>query len=251
MPTLSAIIIDDEPKAVQNLHLLLQKYCPSVEVVAHSSDPIEGIGLIMTKEPQLLFLDIDMPNLNGFELLEKVKFLALDVIFITAYQHFALQAIKMSALDFLLKPISVEELKIAVGKAEKNRTIPSTPNPNLNVFFDNLQQESPYKHKLALPTLEGMSFVNLDEILYFFADGNYSYVYFLNGEKKLVSKTLKYFEDILPKQAFFRIHREFIINLNFIKNYIKGRGGQVMLTNGKVIDVAVRKKEEFLQIFQK
>lgn len=248
--SISAIIIDDEPKAIQNLSLLIEKHCPSVKIIAHSTEPIEGIGLIIAKEPQLVFLDIDMPHLNGFELLEKVKFLPIDVIFVTAYQHFALQAIKMSALDFLLKPVSIEELKSAVEKAEKRNQF-LQPNPHLNIFFDNLKHQSPYNQKLALPTVEGMSFVSLDEILYFSAEGNYCNVFFHNNQKKMVSRTLKYFEEILPIQAFFRVHREYIINLHYIKNYVKGRGGQVELINGKIIDVAARKKEDFLQIFQK
>jgi len=247
---ITAIIIDDEPKAVQNLCLLLEKYCPSVNVIAKSTDPVEGIGLIISKEPKLVFLDIDMPNLNGFELLEKVKFTRFEVIFITAYQHFALQAIKISALDFILKPVSIEELKQAVKKAEE-KILVNEPNPNLAVFFDNLQQQSPYNHKLALPTTEGMTFVNLEDIWYFMAEGNYCYVVLANAQKKLVSKTLKYFEEILPIQSFYRIHREYIINLHYIKRYIKGRGGQVELINGTVIDVAARKKDDFLQIFQK
>lgn len=248
--SISAIIIDDEPKAIQNLYLLLQKHCPNVKVLAQSTDPIEGIGLIISKQPQLVFLDIDMPNLNGFELLEKVKFMQLEVIFITAYQHFALQAIKISALDFLLKPVSIEELKIAVEKAEEKITS-NQPNPNLAVLFENLQQPSSYSQKLALPTIEGMNFVNFEDILYFVAEGNYCFVILKNGQKKLVCKTLKYFEDILPEKAFFRIHREYIINLNYITKYVKGRGGQVELINGTIIDVSARKRDKFLQIFQK
>jgi two-component system, LytTR family, response regulator len=247
---ISAVIIDDEPKAIQNLKILLEGYCPSVQVLAQSTDPIEGIGLIITHKPQLVFLDIDMPNLNGFELLEKVKFMPLDVIFITAFQHFALQAIKISALDFLLKPVSIEELKAAVQKAEAKADL-AAPNPNLAVFFDNLQQTSPYNQKLALPSMGGMSFVNMEDILYFMADGNYCYVILNNEKKQLVSKTLKYFEEILPIQSFCRVHREYIINLNYIKKYLKGRGGQIELMNGTVIDVAARKKDKFLQIFQK
>lgn len=248
--SISTIIVDDEPKAIQNLHLLLEKHCPSVNVVAQSTDPLEGIGLIASKRPQLVFLDIDMPNLNGFELLEKVKFMPLEVIFITAYQHFALQAIKISALDFLLKPVSIEELKAAVQKAEE-KVGSAQPNPNLAVFFDNLQQTSPYNQKLAIPTMEGMNFVNLEDILYFVAEGNYCYVILSNEQKKLVSRTLKYFEEILPNQSFCRIHREYIINLHYIKKYLKGRGGQVELMNGICIDVSARKKDKFLQIFQK
>lgn len=248
--SLSAIIIDDEHKAIQNLNLLLTKHCPSVKIIAHTTDPIEGIGLIIAKNPKLVFLDIDMPNLNGFEVLEKVKFLPISVIFITAYQHYALQAIKMSALDFLLKPISIEELKVAVEKAE-NHYNSTHANPNLQLLFENLQQPSPYHQKLALPTFEGMSFVGLEEILYFIAEGNYCNVVFKDNKKKMVSKTLKYFEELLPSQSFFRIHREYIINLNYVKTYLKGRGGQIELMNGQMIDVAARKKDLFLQIFQK
>jgi len=243
------IIVDDEILVAENLKLLLNRYCPDVEIegIAHSAKDAEG--LIQDKRPDVIFLDVEMPHGNGFDLLKKIEHLDFGVIFVTAFDHYAIRAIKYSAIDYLLKPIDVNDLLAAVKKAElqlKNKSI----NQGLNLLLHNLAQPAAKLQKLTLPTMDGMMFVNLDDILYCKSDGNYTSFYLLNGQVPMVTRQIGTYEDLLPEPLFCRVHRQYIINVNRVSKYIKGRGGYVVMSDGKIIDVSARKKEDFLNAYK-
>lgn len=242
---ITAIIVDDEAKGRLALQQKLQAYCPQVNILAQAADGAEAIALIEKHKPQLVFLDIEMPRMNGFEMLSAIKEKNFHIIFTTAYDQYAIKAIKYAAFDYLLKPVDIEELKAAVEK------ISSISIKNIKEQAALLQQnrDHPKKqlHKLALPTLEGLLFIDIGNIIYLEASSNYTNIILADKTKIIASKTLKDFEELLPEEIFFRPHHSYIINLTYIKKYIKGDGGQIELQNGTFIDVSRRKKEEFLK----
>jgi two-component system LytT family response regulator len=246
---MKVIITDDEILVAQNLEMLLKRYCPDiiVEGIAHSAKDAEA--LIRDKRPDIVFLDVEMPNGNGFDLLKRFDQINFGVIFVTAFDHYAIKAIKYSAIDYLLKPIDINELVAAVEKADqqiKNKSV----NQGLNLLLNNLAQPSARLQKLTLPTMDGMIFVNIDEILYCKSDGNYTSFYLANGQTPMATRQIGTYEDLLPEPLFCRIHRQYIVNVNKVSKYIKGRGGYVVMSDGKVIDVSVRKKEDFLNAYK-
>ena len=246
---MKVIIVDDEILVAQNLEMLLKRYCPDVviEGVVHSAKDAEE--LIRDKRPDVIFLDVEMPNGNGFDLLKRFDQVNFGVIFVTAFDHYAIKAIKYSAIDYLLKPIDINELTAAVQKAElqiKNKSV----NQGLNLLLNNLAQPVSRLQKLTLPTMDGMMFVNIDEILYCKSDGNYTLFYLANGQTPMATRQIGTYEDMLPEPLFCRIHRQYIVNVNKVSKYIKGRGGYVVMSDGKIIDVSVRKKEDFLNAYK-
>ncbi|MBS1596103.1 MAG: response regulator transcription factor [Bacteroidetes bacterium] len=243
-----AIIVDDELLVAQNLNLLLKRYCPEVQVLqmAHSAGDAEK--LIKELQPDLIFLDVEMPGGNGFDLLKRFTQIRFGIIFVTAFDHYAIQAIKFSAIDYLLKPIDINELKGAVAKAQeqlKNRSI----NQSLNILLHNMAQPATKLQKLSLPTQDGMTFIAINDIIYCESDGNYTIFYLDDGQKLLITRQIGVYEELLPEPLFCRIHRQYIINVNKVARYVKGRGGHVVMTDGQEIDVAVRKKEDFLNAY--
>lgn len=246
---MKALVVDDELLAAKNLELLLGRYCPQVEVVGRAAAAKEAEQLINDRNPELVFLDVEMPNGNGFDLLRKFEVIDFGVIFVTAFDHYAIKAIRYSAIDYLLKPVDIDELVQAVQKAQiqmKNRNI----NQNLNLLLHNLAQPAARLQKLTLPTMDGMVFVNLEDILYCKSEGNYTKFYLENGQTPLVTRQIGIYEDMLPEPLFCRVHRQYIINVNKVSKYIKGRGGYVVMSDGKIIDVAARKKDDFLSAYK-
>ena len=246
---MKAVIIDDEILVAKNMQMLLTRYCPDVlvEGIGHSAKEAEE--LIKDKRPDVVFLDVEMPHGNGFDLLKRMEYIDFGVIFVTAFDHYAIRAIKYSAIDYLLKPIDINELVAAVKKAElqlKSKSI----NQGLNLLLHNLAQPAGKLQKLTLPTMEGMIFVDVDDILYCKSDGNYTTFYLLNGQNPMVTRQIGTYEDLLPEPLFCRVHRQYIINVNKVSKYIKGRGGYVVMSDGKIIDVSVRKKEDFLNAYK-
>ena len=246
---MKAVIIDDEILVAKNMQMLLTRYCPDVlvEGIGHSAKEAEE--LIKDKRPDVVFLDVEMPHGNGFDLLKRMEHIDFGVIFVTAFDHYAIRAIKYSAIDYLLKPIDINELVAAVKKAElqlKSKSI----NQGLNLLLHNLAQPAGKLQKLTLPTMEGMIFVDVDDILYCKSDGNYTTFYLLNGQNPMVTRQIGTYEDLLPEPLFCRVHRQYIINVNKVSKYIKGRGGYVVMSDGKIIDVSVRKKEDFLNAYK-
>jgi two-component system LytT family response regulator len=242
------VVIDDEPKNIKILKNMLQEFCPGVLLTGEATNGQAGKKLILEKKPQLVFLDIEMPYGNGFDLLNELMPIDFEVIFITAFDKYLLQALKYSALDFLLKPVNIEELKNAVRNAEAHIQKNSI-NQQLQVLLDNFKKQEASLKKIAVPTLDGFDFIHVSDIVRCESQGPYTKIYLSNTYPVISSKPLKDYESLLPEELFFRIHNSNIINLNHIKKYNRGRGGFVELDDGSVLEVAARRKEELFKRF--
>lgn len=239
----TAIIIDDELKGRVALRQKLKDYCKDVLLTGEADNGEDGIKLIERIKPDIVFLDIEMPRMNGFDMLQRLPQKNFDLIFTTAYDQYAIKAIKYAAFDYLLKPIDIDELKLAVAKSNPQHR---NTEKKLEVLDQNLHGMAGL-NKIAISSLEGLLFFSISDIIDLEASRNYTTIYFNNAPSLLASKTLKDFEDMLPTDIFFRIHHSHLINLNYIKRYIRGDGGQIEMQNGKCIDVARRKKLDFLK----
>lgn len=240
---LKAVLIDDDQSNLDGLQSKLTKHCPRVEVAALCTNGAEGIHAIETLKPDIVFLDIEMPVMNGFVMLQQLEYRDFELIFVTAYDHYAIKAIRYSAMDYLVKPVIAEELIAAVEKAEAARTRHQAPQ-QMELLLEMLQTKTP--RLLTIPSTDGLKFINIEEIAHLEASNNYTVICLTGNRKFLVSRTLKDFEDLLPRDRFVRIHQSYIINKYCIDRYIRGEGGQVVLNTGVVLDVAKRKKTEFL-----
>ena len=243
---ISAIIIDDESSSRNALKQKLTNHCADVTIIAECENGEEGIKNIEEKKPDIVFLDVEMPRMNGFTMLQQLHNRDFELIFITAYDHYAIRAIKFSALDYLVKPVEVDDLTAAVEKATQKRNY-SPGNERLELLLQNLMNEKKEHQRIAIPSMEGLQFISMSDIIYLEAQSNYTIIYLKDSYKLTVSKTLKDFEELLPTAVFIRIHHSYIINRNAVEKYIKGEGGQVIMKNGVMLDVARRKKEEFLK----
>ena len=239
-----SIIVDDELKSRESLRIILQDFCENVEVLALCQNVEEGLAAIQEHKPDLVFLDIQMQRETGFDLLAKFKTIDFEVIFTTAYSEYAIRAFKFSAIDYLLKPIDVEELKKALLRVEKK--IGGNVSQRLEQLIQHLKPNPNPQSKLALPTSDGLIFFKIEDILYCEASSNYTEITTNDGKKHIVSRTLKEYEDLLKDHNFFRIHNSYLINLGAIKKYVRGDGGYVVMNNEVSLDVSKRKKEAFL-----
>lgn len=242
---ITAIIIDDEAKGRLALREKLAAYCPDVCLLAEAADGPEALLQIEKHRPQLIFLDIEMPRMNGFDMLSRIPEKDFRIIFTTAYDQYAIKAIKYAAFDYLLKPVDIEELRAAVSKVYESRL--AETKKQVELLQQAIHQPGLQWNKLAIPTFEGLLFYDVAQIVHLEAASNYTHIHLLDGTKVTASKTLKEFEDVLPARLFFRTHHSYLINLSYIRRYLKGDGGQVEMQNGRCIDVARRKKEEFLK----
>lgn len=243
---MTAIIIDDESSSRNALKQKLNNHCKDILIVAECENGEEGISAIEEQQPDIIFLDVEMPRMNGFTMLQQLQYRNFELIFITAYDHYAIKAIKFSALDYLVKPVEVEDLKAAVEKAaQKKNRLPG--NERLELLLQNFMNEKKEQLRIAIPSMDGLQFVNITDIIYLEAQSNYTIIYLKNNAKLTVSKTLKDFEELLSPAVFIRIHHSHIINSQAVERYIKGEGGQVVMKNGITLDVARRKKEEFMK----
>jgi len=245
---IESIIVDDEPKNISVLRKMLNDFCDDVDVVAEAKDAQQAIALIQQHSPDLVFLDIEMPYGNAFDILDKLMPVNFEVIFITAFNDYALKAFKYCALDYLLKPISINELRVAVEKAATSISSKSM-GLQLKNLIDNLKNKNEALRKIAFSSKEGLVFIEMGDIIRCEASGSYTHIFIKGKEKIISSKSVKEYEEILPEAIFFRIHHSHIINLTEIKKYHRGRGGHVEMSDGAFIDVAVRRKEEFLSRF--
>ena len=243
---IKTIIIDDEPRGRDTLKILLNKYCPEVSVTGEAGSVVEGFKLINKEAPDVVFLDIEMPGNNGFDLLEMFNSIPFKVIFTTAYDKYAIKAIKYSALDYLLKPIDIDELKEAVSRIETNNR-KDIGQAKYEALLNNIKSENKRK-KVAIPDLEGLIFVFIDEIVRCESDSNYTYIYLINKKKITASRTLGDFEELFSEENFFRVHRSHLINLDHLKKYIKGEGGFAVMADDSRVEVSRRKKPEFLEV---
>jgi len=245
-----AIIIEDEPGSREVLALMLDRHKDDLTVIAAYSNPTDGIIGIAEHQPDLIFLDIQMPKMNGFDMLKKISNINFEVIFTTAYDQYAINAIRTSALDYLLKPVDEEDLTASIEKC-KERMVEKKTKLQFETLFNNLSNKNPLDKTIALSGLDGISFVKMSDILRVEANGRYAKFHLLNKETIVVSKTLGDFEEILSANQFFRIHDSSIINLNHVKKYIRGDGGTVLLSDNTELDVARRRKEEFIKLMPK
>jgi two-component system, LytTR family, response regulator len=242
----TAVIVEDEELARENLKLLISEFCPNVNVLAAEDNIEDGIKAIKQHLPDILFLDIKIQRNTGFELLKHFDTVGFEIIFTTAYAEFAIEAIKFSAIDYLLKPIDLNELREAISKVEKKNTNDNV-SQKIEALFHNLQRKTEDYPKIAVPSTNGLTIIHVKDILYCEAEGNYTKIHLLKGQSLLICKTLKEYDLILSKFNFFRIHHGFLVNLNEVNNYVRGDGGYVVMSNKKEIDVSKRKKEDFLK----
>lgn len=245
-PTLKTVLIDDEARGLNSLQRLLQMNCHEIEIIGSSNNPDEAVKLIETLAPNLVFLDINMPEKNGFELLKELTDIDFEVIFVTAHNEYALQAFHFSAIDYLLKPVEVDLLVQAVKRAAK-RIEGKSINNNLETLMYNMKKNRvPEDMKLCIPSLKGFQVINLKEIIYCEAASNYSIFHLTDQASICASKPIHEYEALLEDAGFFRVHKSFLVNLNQIKEYHRGEGGTVILNNNIEVEISRRKKESFI-----
>jgi two-component system, LytTR family, response regulator len=246
MQVLKAILIDDELNSLQNLQFKIQEYCRAIKVVAQTQNPEEAIRMIGQHKPDVIFLDIEMPKMSGFKMLEQVPEIDFEVIFVTAYNHYAINAIRISAFDYLVKPVSIEDLQQTVDRLGTYTVRKSRD--RAEVLKKNLANPRSQEDQIAIPTNDGLEFLQIKQIIRIESSSNYSKLFLVSGQHLLVTRQLKDFEELLQDYRFYRVHHSHLINLNFITRYIRGDGGQIVLRNGDMIDVSRRKKEVFLKL---
>ncbi len=246
---ISTVIVEDEKNSQALLKELIEQYCESLKVVAIAGSVKDAIAYIEEHKPQIIFLDIELPDGDGFQVLEHFENPEFEIIFTTAYDQYAMRAFKFSATDYLLKPVDIEELEEAVQRATKKvREGHSSETTNqLAALLKNIRGKQPELKRIVLPTSNGFTVVNPIDIIRCESDRNYTFIFLTDGRKILVSRTIKEYEELLEDYDFFRIHQSHLINLKYLKNYTRGRGGYVELNDGTTLDVSARRKSEFLK----
>ncbi|WP_335977127.1 LytTR family DNA-binding domain-containing protein [Gaetbulibacter jejuensis] len=242
---LKSIIVEDEETSRDILKNYLKKYCPNVDVLGEAANVDEALLLIRNNDLDLVFLDVEMPYGNAFDLLDKVGDIDFETVFVTAYNHYAIEALNAHASYYLMKPISIDELIKAVDYVTEIKTKEEALQDQVLV-----PKTSSVNGKITIPQQDGFEVLNTADILYCKADDNYTEIYLNTDKKKLVSKTLKYFEDALSDSSFARVHKSYLVNVNEVTKYVKGKGGSVILSNGKQIMVSASKKSELLSYFK-
>ena len=241
---LKAVIVDDEPYCCEALATLLED-SPEVEVVAICHNAANALSAIQKYSPDLVFLDVEMPKMNGFEMLEQLPAVNFDLIFTTSYDKYALKAIRFSAIDYLLKPVDQEELLNAVQKVIRRSQKPIAQ--QLEILMQKIHQPHTPISKIAMPTMEGLQMIPVDSIISCESDSNYTILLLKNNKKIVVSRTLKEIEELLEEHSFVRVHRCYLANVNEVEKYVKGEGGYLVMSDGTTIDVARNKKEVLLK----
>ena len=244
---IKAIVVEDEKMSRETLHRLLEKYCPTVEVVADADGYRKGVEEIRKHNPDVVFLDIQMPDGSGFRLLDELKEISFEVIFTTAFDQFAIKAIKYSALDYLLKPIIPQDLVEAVQRVEKKKE-ENARKRMLETSPESMRLQEERNPKIVLSTSEMIHVIRVDDILRCESDNYYTYFYFVDGRKLLVSKTLKENEELLSQHNFIRPHKSHLVNIKYIKSYIRQEGGYILMNDGTRIPVSRRKKDKIMEI---
>jgi two-component system, LytTR family, response regulator len=242
---ITATIIDDEPDCCETLAMLLERYCPEVKLLDICYSAETAIQSVKEHQPQILFLDIEMPFMNGFELLEKLGNINFELIFTTSYDQYAIKAIRFSALDYLLKPVDREDLQKAVQKAAQRNQHPLPQ--QLDMLLQKLKHPAIPVNKIAIPTMEGFQLIAADSIITCESDSNYTYLFLKDKRKIIASRNLKDMEEILEDYPFVRIHHSHIVNINEVEKYIKGEGGYLIMSDGSSINVSRSRKELLLK----
>lgn len=244
---IKAVIIDDEEHCRETLTLQLEKYCPDVSVVAAFRSATEGLRYLLATPPDLVFLDVEMPQMNGFELLEKLPAIPFGLIFTTGYDRYAIKAIQFSALDYLLKPIDKDDLQKAVAKYQRQSV--SQMAQQIEILMEKLGSKKG-RQKIALPTTHGFDVIPTDTIVRCEADDNYTHVWLKNGKSLFVSRTLKEIEELLVGDTFLRVHQSHLINLDELLRYVRGEGGYVIMSDNASVPVSKSRKEKLLNRFR-
>jgi two-component system LytT family response regulator len=245
---ITATIVDDEPLCCESLATLLERYCPAVKVLDICYSAPAALKSIQEHPPQILFLDIEMPQMNGFELLEKIPEITFELIFTTSYDQYAIKAIQFSALDYLLKPIEREELQKAVQKALQRMQHPLPD--QIEILLQKFHHPTITLNKVAIPTMEGLQMVFVESVISCKADSNYTILHLKDKQKITASRTLKEIEEMLEDYSFARVHHSWIVNLNEVEKYVKGEGGYLIMSDGSTIDVSRNRKELLLKKLQ-
>jgi two-component system, LytTR family, response regulator len=246
MEKIKAILIDDELNSLQNLQQKLEGFCPDVMIIAVTQKPEEGILLIRQHQPDVVFLDIEMPRMSGFRMLEELGEYDFDIIFTTAYNHYSVDAIRISAFDYLVKPIGIEDLQQAVERLIKS--LNRQTKEKIDILKKSLSDNRSQEDKIAISTSEGIEFIPIKNIIHIESKSNYSKIFLTDNKSIMVTKILKDFEEMLLPYNFYRVHNSHLINLNYIHKYVRSQGGHVQLQDGTLIDISRRKKEEFLKM---
>lgn len=245
------VLIDDEKNALEMMEWLLKTYCPQVEIAAMCDSSAKGIDAINRQKPDVVFLDIEMPNMNGFDMLEQFDKLFFDVVFCTAYDQFAIKAFKYSALNYLLKPVDPDDLKTTIKRIEEKKTSPSKEQFDLLIQAMKGGGNKATPQRIALTSGDGLIFVPTSDIIYCEAESNYTNVVLAGGKKILVSKVLKDIDEVLSGSDFYRVHSSFLININHIKKLVRGEGGYIIMDNDATVSISRSKRQEFMEMFEK
>ena len=242
------ILIDDEEDSLTSLQYDINNYCPDVQIIACYSSPLAGLEAIKSQNPELVFLDIQMPEMNGFELLESLDTIDFQIIFVTAFDGFALRAFDFNAVDYLLKPVQREKLVRAVQKiTKKNSGFLDTGDIKAILHNIGFQQQNRIK-SIAIPTAQGYLMIHSDEISHLRAENNYTWVYCIDGKKHLVSRQIKKLEEHLPKPDFFRTHKSYVVNIRQTVRYVRGQGGYLVLKDGSEVPVSRNRKSGLMTV---
>jgi two-component system LytT family response regulator len=244
---IKSLIVEDEISAREVLKSYLTKYCPQVEIIGEASDAKQAIEKIKSLEPQLVFLDVELPYGNAFDILDAVADKSFETIFVTAFSEYSIKALNQSAAYYILKPVNIEELIVAVNKAHEN--IIKNDNFNRNrIVLENFKEKETEKRQVVVPTLEGFELIKMEEIIRLQGNGNFTDIYLIDGTKKMACRFLKHYSEILP-YPFIRVHKSHVINLNFVQSYHKSMGGYVILKDKKEVYISAAYKQEFLKHF--
>lgn len=245
---MKALLIDDELHCLSTLRILLTEYCPQVQIAEECSSAGEGLKAIKKHKPNLVFLDIEMPRMNGFEMLEHFVDIPFAVIFTTSYDQYAIKAIRCNALDYLLKPIEPSELQAAVQKVQEQTQLPAAD--QYRMLLRQLQDKEHPFSRIAVPTAEGFELIPADEVIHCKADDNYTHLYLKKKAKVIACRTLKEMEEQLqPFPFFLRVHHSYLVNLNEVIKYIRGEGGYLVMSDGSTVAVSRSRKEALLKLF--
>ncbi len=247
---IKCVLIDDERNALEMMEWLLKTYCPEVTIAAMCNSAEQGIEAIHQHRPDVVFLDIEMPKMNGFDMLEQFDKLFFDVVFCTAYDQFAIKAFKYAALNYLLKPIDPADLKETIERIKEKKSIPVKE--QFDLLLQNIRSTvKTTPQRIALTTGDGLLFVPTQDIIYCEADSNYTHILLSGGKRILVSKVLKEIDEALSGPDFFRVHSSYLININRIKKFVRGDGGYILMDNDAQITISRSRKQEFMELFSK
>ena len=241
-----AVLVDDEIDSIRVLQRLIEGYCPEVMIVGKADGVETAMHVIQTTKPELVFLDIEMTHGNAFDLLNKLQPIEFQVIFVTAFDNYAIRAFKYSAVDYLLKPVDIDDLRAALERAARKVQGKSFLD-QMETLLYNVETFQLTQQKMAVPTLTGLVFIPIKDIMRFEAKGSYTTIYLTNNDEIIATRNIKEYEELLPAAIFCRVHNSHIINLHKIQKYHKGRGGYVIMEDGSNIEVASRRREEFLR----